>query len=357
MTLGTVHDDLVMVARDFTAHVLVPRSQALDAMRPGVAAAVWRQVAELGLDRALLAEARGGVGLDVGDFLCVLEEVAVGDAGVALEVLLNNTALVSLPAELVADLPEGTRWTVGFAPGPGESPVAGVDLIRDGGSVFLTGRLAAVFGAVGADGTIVTTRQPKPAVIAVSAAAPGLTISAYPLQLGLRAAAAADLIFARVAGAEVPGEGAAVVESRARALVRCGVAAIANGIARRAHEIARDYAHTRIQGGVRLVRHGAIKDMLAGMVVRLHAAAACRLGAAADDPGAALAHKVAASDAAAATTIDAVQLLGGMGYMVDTGVEKLMRDAKYCQLYPERNWLAGAELIDPEGSSSPHRPW
>jgi alkylation response protein AidB-like acyl-CoA dehydrogenase len=59
----------------------------------------------------------------------------------------------------------------------------------------------------------------------------------------------------------------------------------------------------------------------------------------------ALALKIAATDAAVRSTIDAVQVFGGTGYMRDSGIEKLMRDAKYCQLYPEPNWVAQDELV------------
>jgi alkylation response protein AidB-like acyl-CoA dehydrogenase len=62
----------------------------------------------------------------------------------------------------------------------------------------------------------------------------------------------------------------------------------------------------------------------------------------------ALALKIAVTDAAVRSTTDAVQVFGGAGYMHDTGVEKLMRDAKYCQLFPEPNWAAQDELVHRE---------
>jgi alkylation response protein AidB-like acyl-CoA dehydrogenase len=65
----------------------------------------------------------------------------------------------------------------------------------------------------------------------------------------------------------------------------------------------------------------------------------------------ALVAKVAATDAAVMSTTDAVQVFGGSGYMVETGIEKLMRDAKYCQLFPEPNWVAQDELLRLERAS------
>lgn len=347
-----MHDDLVAVVQDFTQRELSARAEELDAAQPGVIADVWQRLVELDLDRALLSEDLGGAGLDVEDFLCVLEEAAVGDAGVALAVLLNNVAVVSLPADTAGGLRTGERWTLAFAPGADDPTDESLDVTRAGGSVRMTGRLAAVFGAVGADGVVVATRAPEPTVFAVRTSVAGLTIRPDPLQMGLRAARSAGLIFDGAEVSVVSGPGSGNVESQARSLVRCGVAAISRGIARRAHEIALAYAHNRIQGGKRIVEHGAVSDMLAEMAVRLRTCATGRLRATSDDPAAALAHKIAASDAAMATTLDAVQVLGGIGYMIDTGVEKLMRDAKYCQLYPERNWLGRDELmrLDPRSS-------
>jgi acyl-CoA dehydrogenase len=125
---------------------------------------------------------------------------------------------------------------------------------------------------------------------------------------------------------------------------------IARGIAHRAHELALDYAHARRQGGVAIVEHDAVSDMLSAMAVRL----AFRPEIAVDPAGfavngvQALAAKIAATDASVAITTDAVQVFGGTGYMVETGIEKLMRDAKYCQLFPEPNWVAHGELMRPE---------
>jgi alkylation response protein AidB-like acyl-CoA dehydrogenase len=98
------------------------------------------------------------------------------------------------------------------------------------------------------------------------------------------------------------------------------------------------------------IEHDAVSDMLSAMAVRL----ACWPGIAVDsaglavDPAQALAVNIAATDAAVASTNDAVQVFGGTGYMVETGIEKLMRDAKYCQLFPEPNWVAHDELMRSE---------
>ncbi|OBG19875.1 hypothetical protein A5765_01610 [Mycolicibacterium celeriflavum] len=111
----------------------------------------------------------------------MLEEVAVGDGGVALAVLLNNVAVVSLPAEVAGSLPNAERWTLALVPG-----------------VF------------------VATRTPQPTVFAVRPLEAQLTVRPDPLQMGLRAARSADLVFDGVEVAAAPGPGSVAVESRAR---------------------------------------------------------------------------------------------------------------------------------------------
>ena len=183
------------------------------------------------------------------------------------------------------------------------------------------------------------------------AGAPGLTLERDVAQMGLRAAPAASIEMTGVKSAaatvDVNGSVTTASVASALALLRAGTAAIARGIARRAHEMALEYAQARRQGGVAIIEHDAVSDMLAAMAVRL----ACWPEIATDpagiaiDEAQALAAKIAATDAAVASTTDAVQVFGGTGYMVETGIEKLMRDAKYCQLFPEPNWVAQDELL------------
>ncbi|MBK5229923.1 MAG: hypothetical protein JJE27_02010 [Thermoleophilia bacterium] len=114
--------------------------------------------------------------------------------------------------------------------------------------------------------------------------------------------------------------------------------------------MAQEYAENRYQGGGPIIIHGAVRDMLARMSEReLGMPPAPALGGgdtAGSELAIGLARKISVSDAAVATTLDAVQVFGGMGYMHETGAEKLMRDAKYCQVYPRPNWIARDELLE-----------
>ncbi len=338
-TTAAERAEIRAMARELAQRELTPRAAALDAGGEDVLAECWRMLVELGLDRALLDERHGGAGLGVGDLLASIEELAVGDGGIAMCVLLCNAALATLTDEQLANVPAGTRWAL--VPAASGTEVT----ISDG---QLDGRVACALGAHNADGLVLLLDGAEPAASTIAAGTAGTRVERDLAQLGLRAAPAASIELTGVGWAPAPGEsGARSAAASALALLRAGTAAIAHGIVRRAHEMALEYAHARRQGGVAIIEHGAVSDMLSAMAVRL----ACWPQIAPDtaelalDEAQALAVKIAAGDAAVASTTDAVQVFGGTGYMVETGVEKLMRDAKYCQLFPEPNWVAHGELM------------
>jgi alkylation response protein AidB-like acyl-CoA dehydrogenase len=370
----------VEVASSFALRELTTRSFALDAADEEALDACWALASEIGLHRALLPETLGGAELELDAFLACLEEVAFGDAGVALLILLCNAAFELLPAELMAGIPPRARWALVLPQGrpSGEAlQLSPGDEHRAGGA-RLRGRLRGALGAFGADGFVIALAGAEPVAlagaepVALAASADGLEIVRDDAQMGMRAARAAELNFAQapvrrlLAGAGADGDGhrdgavdsdgagagwAGAVE-QTRALVHLGTAAIARGVARRAHAIAFAYAHDRRQGGAPIIEHGLIVDMLGGMAARLgRAPSAGSLsggspnGRAARSPAEALAIKIAASEAALESAIDSVQVFGGAGYVREAGAEKLMRDAKYCALFPTANWLARDELV------------
>jgi len=365
VTTSAEHAEIRMMARELARRELEPRAAALDAGEDAALVECWRLLVELGLDRALLDEQHGGAGLGVGDLLATIEELAVGDGGIAMCVLLCNAALATLTDEQLAEVPWGARWVL--VPATPEREVT-----ASGGG--LDGRVASALGAHRADGLVVLLDRPEPVTWAIDPGAAGSRLERDVSQMGLRAAPAASLELAEVdclrssgcapapGGSEGPN--AAMSAASAQALLHAGTAAIAHGIARRAYEMALEYAHDRRQGGVAIIEHDAVSDMLSAMAVRL----TCWPGIVADPAGLAieeahpegrtlkdtgrqaLAVKIAATDAAVASTTDAVQVFGGTGYMVETGIEKLMRDAKYCQLFPEPNWVAHDELMRSERS-------
>ncbi|MBA7694131.1 putative acyl-CoA dehydrogenase fadE25 [subsurface metagenome] len=125
---------------------------------------------------------------------------------------------------------------------------------------------------------------------------------------------------------------------------RPGIAAQAVGIAQGALNAAVEYARQRVQFGHAIFSIQAVQHMLADMAIQVEAARALTYAVARTvDSGAkqiskesAMA-KVFASDVAMRVTTDAIQVFGGVGYMRDYPVEKMMRDAKITQIYEGTN--------------------
>ncbi|UCE97227.1 MAG: acyl-CoA dehydrogenase family protein [Dehalococcoidia bacterium] len=179
---------------------------------------------------------------------------------------------------------------------------------------------------------------------------PGFTFGRKEKKLGIRASITRELIFE---DSPVPLENLISKEGMGFPMTmrlfdrsRPGIGAQAVGLAQGALEAALDYAKQRNQFGQPIISFQAVSHMLADMAIRLEAARALVYTTARTvDSGtknfsteSAMA-KVFASDAAMQITIDAVQVFGGVGYMQDYPVEKMMRDAKITQIYEGTNQI------------------
>ncbi|MCK4362976.1 MAG: acyl-CoA dehydrogenase family protein [Dehalococcoidia bacterium] len=177
---------------------------------------------------------------------------------------------------------------------------------------------------------------------------PGFTFGKKEQKMGIRAAATRELVFhnCRVPKENLVGrEGLGfVVTMKTLDASRPGVGALSLGLAQGALEAAVAYAHQRRQFGQPVSAFQAVQHMLANMAMELEAARALVYATAKTiDSGAkdfteegAMA-KVFATDMAMKVTTDALQVFGGVGYMRDYPVEKMMRDAKINQIYEGTN--------------------
>jgi alkylation response protein AidB-like acyl-CoA dehydrogenase len=127
---------------------------------------------------------------------------------------------------------------------------------------------------------------------------------------------------------------------------RPSIAAQALGIAQGAFDVAAAYAMEREQFGSKIADLQGIQFLLADMAMQIEAARLLvyRAAAACDRQDARLTYvaaiaKAHASDTAMQVTTDAVQILGGYGYMREYGVERMMRDAKITQIYEGTNQI------------------
>jgi alkylation response protein AidB-like acyl-CoA dehydrogenase len=177
---------------------------------------------------------------------------------------------------------------------------------------------------------------------------PGFTFGKKERKMGIRASSTRELVFK---DCFVPDENLIGKEGMGFIYTlkvfdhsRPGIAAQALGIAQGALETAVEYARQRIQFGRPIIALPVIQNKLAEMAIQVEAARALTYAAARTiDSGAksfteesAMA-KVFASDVAMKVTVEAVQVLGGAGYMKDYPVEKMMRDAKITQIYEGTN--------------------
>lgn len=179
---------------------------------------------------------------------------------------------------------------------------------------------------------------------------PGFTFGKKENKMGIRASCTRELVFdnCRIPKENLlSGEGAGfIVAMKTLDRTRPGVAAQAIGIATGAMNEAVKYSREREQFGATISTFQAVQHILADMAIQIEAAralvyATCRFidsGAKNISKDSAMC-KVMASDTAMKVTTDAVQILGGYGYMKEYPVEKMMRDAKITQIYEGTNQI------------------
>lgn len=319
----------------------------------------------------------GGLGASDLDSVRVIFEIARVDAATALLVEAHN----SLHAEGVWRF--GTdrqrdRWLPDLTSGKAlgafalTEEEAGSDAraIRlradrvDGGYV-LHGEKRLVTGGGAAHRYLVfaATGEGAPLALVVEKGAPGLRFGPPELQLGLRAAPTAALTFD---GVPVPEEDRLGQEGEGIRIAfslldggRLGIAAQACGILAAALERSVAHAMSRRQFGRGIGEFGAIQQMLGNMCADLEAAralteaAARRRGQGDGSRALSAAAKLIASRAAVRHTGQAVQILGGLGYLAAGEVERLYREAKATEIYEGTSeilcGLLAADLLRPKG--------
>ncbi|MGW6457212.1 acyl-CoA dehydrogenase family protein [Streptomyces sp. NPDC055078] len=179
--------------------------------------------------------------------------------------------------------------------------------------------------------------------------APGLTAGTPERKMGLRSSATTTMSFDDVPIAAdrligTPGQGLQIALSALDA-GRLGIAAVAVGLAQAALDYAVQYACERETFGSRIIDHQGVGFLLADMAAATEAAratyltAARRKDAGQDYSRQASVAKLIATDTAMSVTTDAVQVLGGAGYVSDHPVERYMREAKVTQIFEGTNQI------------------
>ncbi|TMF35364.1 MAG: acyl-CoA dehydrogenase [Chloroflexi bacterium] len=339
---------------------------------------IFREMGELGLTGAPLPEAVGGSGFSYLGWTLVMEEI--GAADMASAVTLSVHILSQYPVVTLGTPEQHERWLAPMVSGEAlgafalTEPHAGSDAaaIRtraervgpadapDG--YRLTGTKIWITNAPDADRYLVfATVDPSLgskgiAAFLVEKGTAGFSFGAHEKKMGIRACPAAELVFD---GCYVPtanrlggeGEGYKIALS-ALAEGRISIAAACVGIARAGLEAATAYLRQRKAFGGVLAERQALRFMLAEMARDVEAARALtRQAAAMKDRGepigvASSLAKWTASDTAMRVATDAVQLFGASGYSRETGIERLMRDAKGAQIYEGTNQIHRSIVAD-----------
>lgn len=347
-------------ARDFAITELKPGVIERDELQKFPMDQV-RKLGELGFLGMMVDPKYNGAGLDAVSYVLAMEEFSKIDASAAVVVSVNNSLVCFGLEEYGSDF-QKEKYLMPLASGSKlgafclSEPEAGSDAtsqrtsaIDMGDHYLLNGTKNWITNGSSASIYIVIA-QTDPSkrhkginAFIVERGMDGFTVGPKENKLGIRGSDTHSLMFADV---KIPKENRLGAEGDGFKLAmktleggRIGIASQALGIAAGAYELALDYSQQRKAFGKPISQHQAIQFKLADMATEIEAARMLCLKAAwlKDNnmpyAKASSMAKVYASEVAMRTTVEAVQIHGGYGYVKEYHVERLMRDAKITQIY------------------------
>jgi len=360
--ITTETEELEMVrqaARSFAEENVKPHAQEWE--RQGrFPDEILPKLGELGFMGILVPEEYGGAGGNYQMFGAVLEELARHDGGLALCVEAHNglclehiliDATEEQKQKYVPPLAKGEKigsWCL-TEPGSGSDAAAlATRAVRDGDHYVLNGAKQFITNGSRASTFVVTARtgtkgdQSDISAFVVERDTPGLSIGKREDKLGMRSS---DTVVVSLEDCRVPAENLLGEEGKGFETVkrvlqrgRVMVATLSIGFARGGLEEAARYAREREAFGKPIANFQMVQQKLADMACAYEASRALVYSAAAKlDRGeysiyeAAVA-KLLASESATKICMDAIQILGGYGYLRDYNVERYMRDAKLIEI-------------------------
>lgn len=347
-------------ARDFAQNELLPGVIERDRDQKFPAEQV-KKMGEMGLLGMMVDPKYGGAGMDSVSYVLAMEEIAKIDASAAVVMSVNNS-LVCAGLEKFASEEQKVKYLTPLASGQVigafalSEPEAGSDATsqkttaEDKGDYYLLNGIKNWITNGGTATYYIVIAQTDPEkkhkginAFIVERGWEGFEIGTKEDKLGIRGSDTHSLIFNNV---KVPKENRIGADgfgfNFAMAVLnggRIGIASQALGIASGAYELALKYAKTRKAFKTEIINHQAIAFKLADMATQITAArmlcfkAACEKDAGKDISESGAMAKLYSSQVAMDTTIEAVQIHGGYGYVKEYHVERLMRDAKITQIY------------------------
>jgi alkylation response protein AidB-like acyl-CoA dehydrogenase len=351
--------EIQRVVREFAAGELAPIAARIDETAEFPAEAI-KKAAELGLLGLPIPEQYGGAGADNLSYALAIEEIAKACASTAVTIAAH-TALVTFPIYLYGTEEQKQKYLVPLARGDMlgafglTEPEAGSDAgatqtravlrgdewVINGSKTFITS--GSVAGVV-----VITARTDQApgtdgiSAILVEQGTPGFRIGRTLAKMGLHGSVTNELFFedCRVPAANLLGERGQGFRQFLVALDggRIGIGAVSVGVAQAAFDYALAYAKNRVQFGKPIAELQAIQFMLAEMATQIEAARLLVWRAAyLKDKGqpfrmeASMA-KMFASEMGERVCHQAIQILGGYGYMREYPVERMYRDIRLMEI-------------------------
>ena len=358
--LSEEHLAVQQAARDFAQTELLPGVIERDTKQEFPAEQI-KKMGELGFMGMMVSPQYGGGGMDAISYVLAMEEISKIDASASVCMSVNNS-LVCWGIEEYGNEAQKQTYLVPLATGQAigafllSEPEAGSDAtsqrttaidmgdhyILNGTKNWITNGNSASYYLVIAQTDIEKKHKGIKAFI-VEKSWEGVVVGKKEDKLGIRGSDTHSIMFQDV---KVPkenriGEDGFGFTFAMKVLSggRIGIAAQALGIASGAYELSLKYSKERKAFGKEIMHHQAIAFKLADMATELEAARLLCLKSAwlkdqhlNYDRASSMA-KLFASEVAMKTTVEAVQIHGGYGYVKEYHVERLMRDAKITQIY------------------------
>ncbi len=358
--LSEEHLMIQKAARDFALNELKPGVIERDEHQKFPAAQI-KQLGELGFLGMMVSQKYGGSGMDTISYVLAMEEISKVDASASVVMSVNNS-LVCWGLENFGSEEQKQKYLVPLAKGEVigafclSEPEAGSDAtsqqttaIDAGDHYVLNGTKNWITnGSTATYYLVIAQTYPEKKSKGINAfilekGMPGFTVGPKENKLGIRGSDTHSLMFSdvKVPKANRIGEDGFGFKFAMKTLTggRIGIASQALGIASGAYELALAYSKERKAFGKTISQHQAIQFKLADMATEIDAARLLCLKAAwlkdqKQDYGLASSMaKLFSSRVAMETTVEAVQIHGGYGFVKEFHVERLMRDAKITQIY------------------------
>ena len=324
------------------------------------------KLADLGFLGMMVDTKYGGAGMDTVSYVLAMEEISKWDASTSVVMSVNNS-LVCFGLQEYGTEEQKQKYLTPLAQGKKDGelyigafmlsePEAGSDATsqrttaEDKGDHYLlngtknwitNGGTASVYLVMAQTDRSKASRGIN--TLIVERDWPGVVVAAKENKLGIRGSDTHTVMFndVKVPKANRVGDEGFGFKFAMKTLAggRIGIASQALGIASGAYELSKTYSKTRKAFGTEIMNHQAIAFKLADMATRIDAARLlCLKSAWEKDSGidygvSSSMAKVYASETAMWTTVEAVQIHGGYGFVKEYHVERMMRDAKITQIY------------------------